>query len=82
VDVGEDVAAQGLDMVRHRIEEAVDAVKTRGEEVDVVLVGGGSVVVGGGLRDVRSIQRPRHLEVLLLFLLFYMASKDWFSPAA
>ena len=51
--------------VRRRIESAVDAAKTRAGDVDVLLVGGGSVVVplAAGLYGVRSIRRPQHFEV-------------------
>ena len=59
------IGSLGLAQVRQRIEAAVDAAKTRAGDVDVLLVGGGSVVVplAAGLRGVRSIRRPKHFEV-------------------
>ena len=43
--IGEDLACKALDAIRTLIEDALDAMKLSSDPVDVILVGGGSIVV-------------------------------------
>ena len=49
--------------IRRVLESAIDKMKTDAEDVDVLLVGGGSVIVPDNLRGVNKIFRPPHYGV-------------------
>ena len=49
--------------IRARVETAVDRVKLSGEDVPVVLVGGGSILLGDGLAGASEVLRPEHAGV-------------------
>ncbi|TAQ83538.1 hypothetical protein B7494_g8138 [Chlorociboria aeruginascens] len=53
----------GLGEVRRIVEEAVDLVKTKQGDARVILVGGGSIIVGEHIIGVGEIIRPKYLEV-------------------
>ena len=52
-----------LDEIKQRVEAAVDRVKLRYEDVPVVLVGGGSVLLGDSLGGASHVLRPEHAGV-------------------
>ena len=49
--------------IQLRVETAVDRVKLRHEDVPVVLVGGGSVLLGKELAGASQVLRPSHADV-------------------
>ena len=49
--------------IRERVETAVDRVKLSGGNVPVVLVGGGSVLLGNSLSGASQVVRPEHAGV-------------------
>ena len=49
--------------IQDKVETAVDRVKLSGEDVPVVLVGGGSILLGGTLAGASNVLRPEHAEV-------------------
>lgn len=59
---GELVARAAL-RIREVVESAVDRVKPSAGDVPVVLVGGGSSLIGAPLQGASEILRPRHFEV-------------------
>jgi N-methylhydantoinase A/oxoprolinase/acetone carboxylase beta subunit len=53
----------GMAEIQKQVESAVDQVKMSGEDVPVVLVGGGSVLVGDSLAGASCVMRPEHAGV-------------------
>ncbi len=49
--------------IQVRVETAVDRVKLSGEDAPVVLVGGGSILLGSGLAGASRVLRPEHADV-------------------
>ena len=49
--------------IQARVETAVDRVKLSGEDVPVVLVGGGSILLGDALAGASQVLRPEHAGV-------------------
>ena len=71
-DVGDGQLVKGLNPslvertmaeIQARAETAVDRVKLSGEDVPVVLVGGGSILLGDGLAGASQVLRPEHAGV-------------------
>lgn len=56
------VDAASAEMAR-MVEERVDAMKTSAGDVDVILVGGGSILVPDTLKGVRAVHRPANFGV-------------------
>ncbi len=52
-----------MNEVQARVETAVDRVKLSGEDVPVVLVGGGSILLGDALAGASEVLRPEHAGV-------------------
>ena len=61
--IGEDLARKALDAIRTLIEDALDAMKLSSDPVDVILVGGGSIVVPERLAGARQVVLPQHFGV-------------------
>ena len=57
------VVSQIVQGIQSRVEETVDRVKTSSEPVPVILVGGGSILVGDSLNGASQVLRPDHAEV-------------------
>jgi N-methylhydantoinase A/oxoprolinase/acetone carboxylase beta subunit len=51
------------DEIHRMLEEAIDRIKTSREEVPLVLVGGGSVLISRPLKGVSEVRIPRHSAV-------------------
>ena len=49
--------------IRSRVETAIDRVKLSGSDVPVVLVGGGSILLGDELAGTSEVLRPQHADV-------------------
>ncbi|MFR5000178.1 MAG: hypothetical protein ACLUCU_06945 [Slackia sp.] len=45
------------------VEECVDKMKTSAGDIDVILVGGGSILIPGELKGVRSVRKPENFGV-------------------
>jgi hypothetical protein len=56
--VPSDVKAAGRAEMKRAVEVAIDLVKTRPEEARVILVGGGSIIIGDNLAGVGELIRP------------------------
>jgi N-methylhydantoinase A/oxoprolinase/acetone carboxylase beta subunit len=57
------LVATALDRIHHRIEEAIDQVKTSARAMPLILVGGGHILVSRQLRGASEVLRPRYAEV-------------------
>ena len=57
------IVERGIAEIEAHVETAVDRVKIRQEDVPVVLVGGGSILLGSSLAGASSLLRPEHAEV-------------------
>lgn len=58
-----DFARQVMAVVREMVEDALDAMKTSAGDVDVILVGGGSVILPETLDGAGKVLRPDHFGV-------------------
>ena len=54
---------QALESIRTAVAQTVDRMKTRSDPVKMVLVGGGSILLGGSLPGVSEVIRPDNFEV-------------------
>jgi len=54
---------RAVDLIHAKLEEALDRVKTSADDVPVVLVGGGSVLVNRELRGASEVIQPEHFDV-------------------
>ena len=57
------VVQRGIAEIQAMVETAVDRVKLSHEDVPVVLVGGGSVLLGDSLKGAAQLLRPEHADV-------------------
>jgi N-methylhydantoinase A/oxoprolinase/acetone carboxylase beta subunit len=62
-DLDQALIEAGLNEMRGRIEEAIDRTKLSREAVPVVLVGGGSILVGNVIDGAAIVIRPAHYQV-------------------
>ena len=58
--ISEETAGKAMDAIRSMIEDSIDAMKVSGADIDVVLVGGGSIIVPGQLAGTRNVVKPDH----------------------
>jgi hypothetical protein len=61
--VSSQVQSSGLREIERALEEAIDLVKTKQGDAKVILVGGGSIIIGDNISGVGQIIRPECLEV-------------------
>ncbi|KAL3420969.1 hydantoinase [Phlyctema vagabunda] len=61
--VSEEVRNSGLREIERVVEKAIDLVKTKQGDAKVILVGGGSIIIGSTIAGVGEVVRPRYLEV-------------------
>ena len=54
---------RAMSEMRNRVETAIDRVKLSGGDVPVVLVGGGSILMGDELAGASDVLRPQHADV-------------------
>jgi hypothetical protein len=59
----QETVAAALDVITASIAEALDLMKTSPEPIPVVLVGGGSILVGDQIPGAFKVERPPHGEV-------------------
>ncbi|MCG8504025.1 MAG: hydantoinase/oxoprolinase family protein, partial [Sphingomonadales bacterium] len=53
----------GLASIREIAEDAIDRMKTSAEAVPIILVGGGSILIGSDLKGASNLLRPEHAGV-------------------
>lgn len=58
--IDEAVAVKALERMREMVEDALDAIKTSGSEMDVILVGGGSIILPEKLSGAKSVTKPQY----------------------
>ncbi|KAI9736357.1 MAG: hypothetical protein M1834_001243 [Cirrosporium novae-zelandiae] len=58
-----DVKSAALSKVKETVEAAIDLVKTKKGDATVLLVGGGSIIIGDSIEGVGRIFRPKFFEV-------------------
>lgn len=61
--VSKEIKASGLKECLRILEEAIDIVKTRHGDAKVILVGGGSIIIGDEIHGVGQVIRPKYFEV-------------------
>ncbi|RDW73346.1 hypothetical protein BP6252_07253 [Coleophoma cylindrospora] len=61
--IAEDVKIAGLETIKRALEQGIDLVKTKQGDVQVILVGGGSIIVGDEIAGVSEVIRPKYFEV-------------------
>ena len=61
--LGASSVARGMAEIRARVETAIDRVKLSYENVPVVLVGGGSILLGDDVNGASEVLRPPHADV-------------------
>jgi len=58
-DIDETFARKAMDKIREIIEDSIDTIKLSGEDVDVILVGGGSIILPEDLQGARTVTKPQ-----------------------
>lgn len=61
--ISEELRASGHSEIQRALEDAIDQVKTKQGHARVILVGGGSIIVGRDIAGVGEVIRPQYLEV-------------------
>jgi N-methylhydantoinase A/oxoprolinase/acetone carboxylase beta subunit len=61
--IDQGLAEKALAKIVEMLEEHLDSIKTSGEAVDVVLVGGGSILVPDRIAGARRLYKPEHFAV-------------------
>lgn len=59
-DVSEDLAMRAMAAIRELVEEGIDVMKVTSDDIDVVLVGGGSIVLPTDLAGTAKVMKPEH----------------------
>lgn len=59
-DIGLAFAQKAMGRIRELVEDGIDAMKLSHEDADVILVGGGSVILPENLAGARSVVRPEY----------------------
>ena len=62
-DVDASLVAGAADLIQQIVEDSVDQVKLSADPVPVVLVGGGSILVGEPVKGASEVRRPQHFDV-------------------
>jgi len=58
--IGETFALKAMDVIRELVENALDTMKLSSSDVDVILVGGGSIILPEKLAGAKSVIKPEH----------------------
>ncbi|WOE75203.1 hydantoinase/oxoprolinase family protein [Alterisphingorhabdus coralli] len=59
----DDLLKQAVGMMQHMVEDAIDQMRSSAKPIDVILVGGGSILIGNDLRGAARLLRPEHAGV-------------------
>lgn len=62
-DISEDFANRAMQSIKEMVEENIDKMKISNQDVDVILVGGGSIIVPDNLIGAKSTIKPDHFDV-------------------
>ncbi len=57
------IKTSGLQEISRALEEAIDQVKTKQGDAQVILVGGGSIIISDHIAGVSKIIAPKYFEV-------------------
>ena len=58
--IDEGFARRAMERIRALVEDALDAIKVSGADMDVILVGGGSIILPETLAGARTVTKPGH----------------------
>ena len=58
--IPQEIADKAMAIIRGLVEDSVDAMKVSNADVDIILVGGGSIIVPEDLNGAASVQKPEH----------------------
>ncbi len=61
--ISKDVIDRAFRKIQEMVENAIDKMKTSAKDVEVILVGGGSVLIGDKLEGVETIYKPENFSV-------------------
>ena len=56
--IDEDLARRALETIRELVEDSIDVMKVSSDDLDVILVGGGSIILPEKLAGARSVTKP------------------------
>ena len=56
--LSEELAVKAMSVIREMVEEGIDVMKVSSDDLDVILVGGGSIILPGKLAGARSVTKP------------------------
>lgn len=56
--IDEDLARRAMSTIRELVEESIDVMKVSSDDLDVILVGGGSIILPEKLAGARSVTKP------------------------
>lgn len=59
-DIDERLAEKALETIKAMVEDSIDAMKVSSADIDVILVGGGSIVIPENLAGTRTVIKPEH----------------------
>lgn len=62
-DIDEDLAQKALAKIREMVEDAIDSMKVSSKDVDVILVGGGSIILPENLVGAAKVAKPEHFAI-------------------
>lgn len=55
-----EIAEKAMEKIRHMAEDSIDAMKVSNADIDVVLVGGGSIILPKNLEGAANVLKPEH----------------------
>lgn len=58
--IDETIALKAFERIRELVEDALDAIKTSGSDMEVILVGGGSIILPEKLSGAKSVTKPQY----------------------
>lgn len=58
--IPEETAKKALIVIKELVENSIDAMKISSDDVDVILVGGGSIVLPEALKGAKTVHKPNH----------------------
>lgn len=59
-DIPLNLAQKAQEVIREMVEDSIDAMKISNSDIDVILVGGGSIVLPDSLQGAASVVKPEH----------------------
>ncbi len=58
--ISEELAGKALCAIRELVEDALDSMKLSNSDVDVIMVGGGSIILPTDIAGAKSVNKPQH----------------------